>query len=105
MSPEARADLSVLLKDEPTLYLDEIADGFAVVHDCTIAIGTLCDAIQSMALTQKRLRKIASERDENLRAAFMSRMRAMYIREQLRFGDESSRSECSLSSSACPMDE
>lgn len=91
LSPEVRAELASLLRDEPTLFLDEIAEWLAIVHDALMALGALCDAIKNMALTRKQVRRTASQRDEPLRTEFMPRMRRMYRRDQLIFGDETSK--------------
>jgi len=84
------ADLVNLVHQNPTLYLDEIAEWLALVHDQPIPRSTLQRTLSSMNLTYKQLQRTAAERDEVARVNWHGTMQRHYTAEQMVFTDESS---------------
>uniref|UniRef100_A0A0W0FAC0 Tc1-like transposase DDE domain-containing protein n=1 Tax=Moniliophthora roreri TaxID=221103 RepID=A0A0W0FAC0_MONRR len=57
-------EITKLLQENPSLYLDEIIDWLALTHEQPISIGALCDNLRELGLTWKQARNIAAQRDE-----------------------------------------
>lgn len=55
---------------DPSIMLDELQWHLAIQHDIAISISALQETLVRVGLTRKVLQKIASERDEERRAAF-----------------------------------
>jgi transposase len=64
-----------LYERHPDTYLDELQWYLAIHHDIPISISSLQENLEKAGLTRKVLHKIASERDEERRNAFLHSMR------------------------------
>jgi len=93
ISADIANDIYELLRDDPSLYLDEIADWLVVAHDLDVPISTLDRAIRAMSLTRKRMKKAATERDEVERTEHMEYCRANLRASICIWTDESSYDE------------
>ncbi|KAJ7228549.1 hypothetical protein GGX14DRAFT_692529 [Mycena pura] len=82
--------LKQLLDETPTLFLDEIADFFAVTYAELVPLSTLCDTLHDIGYDRKVLRRIAAQRDNDLRTQWMLYMQQAFTARQL-FVDESRR--------------
>jgi len=86
---EVIADLVNLVHQNYTLYLDEIVEWLALVHDQPMPCSTLQCTLSSMNLTYKQLQRMEAEHDEVARANWRGTMRRHYTAEQMVFTDES----------------
>jgi transposase len=84
-------DLWVLIEESPALYLDEIVDYLAVVHEIHISIITLHNNLQALGLTYRMMQCTASQRDEQICQAWRDDIAANFSREQFVFTSESSK--------------
>jgi len=86
-------DLWVLIEESPALYLDEIVDYLAVVHEIHISILVIAlhNNLQALGLTYKMMQRTASQRDEQIRQAWRDDVAANFSREQFVFTGESSK--------------
>jgi transposase len=91
LNAAAIEDLHDLIQESPSLFLDEIADWLALYHDQPISTTALHDNLRDLGITYKKLRKVAAERDDAYRAAWMHDVLTHYTAEQLVFLDESSK--------------
>ncbi|KIJ09634.1 hypothetical protein PAXINDRAFT_87210 [Paxillus involutus ATCC 200175] len=82
-------DLWVL--ESPALYLDEIIDYLAVVHEIHISIIALHNNLQALGLTYRMMQRTTSQRDEQIRQAWRDDVAANFSREQFVFTGESSK--------------
>ncbi|KAK0433133.1 uncharacterized protein EV420DRAFT_1243331, partial [Desarmillaria tabescens] len=82
-------ELSLLIQESPSLFLDEIVEWLALMHDQPMPLSTLCDNLEDLGLRRKVLRRIALQRDEGLRTAWMDRILRIFTAEQMVFIDES----------------
>lgn len=80
-----------LLDESPALYLPEIADFFSIVYGEMIPISTLCRTIKDLGYDRKVLRRIAAQRDDVLRTAWMHWVLQNFTARQMVFTDESSK--------------
>src|SRR5882762_8585458 len=93
---EIVAELVELIHQNPTLYLDEIIEWLAVVHDQPISWSCMNDTLLTMNLASKQLQRTAAERDEVARSNWRKMMALHYTAEQLIFTDESSVDDCNF---------
>jgi hypothetical protein len=84
-------DLCELIHEAPSLFLDEIAEWLAIYHEQPISSTALHDNLHDLELTYKRLRKVAAERDDAYRAAWMYEITSNYTADQIVLLDESSK--------------
>ncbi len=84
-------ELSLLIQQSPSLFLDEIVEWLALMHDQPMPLSTLCDTLEDLGLQRKVLRRIALQRDEGLRTAWMDRILRTFTALQMVFIDESSK--------------
>ena len=56
-------DIQQILREDPTLLLDEIGEWLALYHDQPISTTALHINLQDLALTHKRIKWVAAERD------------------------------------------
>jgi hypothetical protein len=80
------------LHDNPDYFLNELADLTRTNRFIAIHFTTVFNELERAGMSRKKLRRIASERNEELRAAFISRM-AQYDASELGFIDEVSKDE------------
>ncbi|KAG5649179.1 hypothetical protein H0H81_005637 [Sphagnurus paluster] len=78
-----------LIKHNATYFLDELLHLLRTNRFISIHYTTIHHELERAGISRKRLRKIAAERDELGRAAFIGRM-AQYSPEELGFIDEMS---------------
>ena len=81
LAPAAMEDLRALLEESPTLYLDEIVDYLAVIHEIHISTTALHDNLKTLGLTYKRMHRTASQRDQEARQAWRDDITANFSRE------------------------
>lgn len=93
LSPLLMEELRLLIKDRPTLYLNEIVEWFATRRNFSVSISTIQRALVRLGLTYKKLRITASERDEVLRQQWKHQITGMFAAAQLVFADETSKDE------------
>jgi transposase len=86
-------DLLTLIKEQPQMYLNEIAEWLAIHHDMPISRSTLCSNLRDIGLKYKIMWRAAAERDEDARASFHAEIANNYSPEQLVFVDESSKDD------------
>ncbi|KAJ7210515.1 hypothetical protein GGX14DRAFT_363509 [Mycena pura] len=86
--PELLHILHQLLAESPSLFLDEIAEYFAVVHAESFPISTIYDAIKDMGYERMVLRRIAAQRDDDLRSEWMHFILANFTARQMVFTDD-----------------
>jgi transposase len=89
-------DLATLIAEAPEMYLDEIQDWIAVVHDVGLSIPALHENIRDCGMTYKMLHKAAAECDEEARAHWKVEMQANWIASQVVVVDETSKDERTL---------
>ena len=80
-----------LYKKAPSLYLDEIKEWLALYHDQPISTTALHNHLRVLGLTCKITRKVAAERDDAARAAWLYDINTNYMANQVVFLDESSK--------------
>ena len=85
-------DIQRLLREDPSL-LDEIKEWLALDHDQPISTTALHLNLRDLALTHKRLKRVAAERDGAYRTEWILNMTMNYTADQLVFLDESSKDE------------
>ncbi|VDC07111.1 unnamed protein product [Peniophora sp. CBMAI 1063] len=93
-----REDLQYLLKlirANPTYFLDELLDLTRKNRFISVHFTTIFNELKRLRVSRKKLRRIAAERDELARAAYVGRM-AQYLPEELGFIDEVSKDERTL---------
>ena len=66
------SDLHDLIRENPTLFLDEIGEWLALYHDQPISTTALHDNLWELGLTHKILRRAAAERDDIARADWLT---------------------------------
>ena len=90
------AYLLELLCDNPDFFLDELLNLLRTNRFISIHYTTIHRELGHAGVTHKKLERIAIERDEARRAAFVGRM-AQYTPQQLGFLDETSKDKRTLS--------
>lgn len=93
LNAEMRYELLEILKEDTTLYIEQLKDFFAVERDVVVARTTLQNTLKAMGVTRKKIRKEARERDEQARLEYLIHMRREYTVEQLVAVDESAKDE------------
>lgn len=91
LSTAIMLEIEELLKEDPSLYLDEICEWLAVFHDVPISLGGLCMNLKDFGLDRKVMRKVASQCNESLRTQWMDYVLQTFTAEQMVFLDESSK--------------
>lgn len=91
LSPQIRDDIYLLLKADPTLYLDEILDWMRIAYDQDFDDSLLSRGLKDMNLSMKRVKNDAAQRDEVDRTEFRAYCRANFLAEHFVFTDESSK--------------
>ena len=84
--------LKRLIKHRPDWFLDELLHLLATNRFISAHYVTIHRELERAGMSTKKLKKIARERNENLRADFVRHM-AQYLPEQLGFLDEVSKDE------------
>ncbi|KDQ08220.1 hypothetical protein BOTBODRAFT_91589, partial [Botryobasidium botryosum FD-172 SS1] len=82
--------IALLLREHPTLYLDELARWISTHYNVTISLSTLQHNLRDTGLTNKVVQKAPIERDAVRREAWVDYMSTYYVARQLVFVDESS---------------
>lgn len=89
-------ELTDLIKEMPSLYLDELAEWLAIYHDQPISTSALHNNLVELGLTHKLLHKTAAERDEVARTQWIHDVTSHYTAAQMVFIDESSKDNRTL---------
>jgi len=97
LNAAAIEDISDLILEAPSLFLEEIAEWLAVYHDQPIHTSALHRTLRDLGLTYKALRKAAAERDEVAVAEWLLMVTSNYTAEQCIWLDESSKDDRTLS--------
>ena len=84
--------LLMLIHDNPDYFLDELLHLLKTNRFISLHYTTIFRELEHLNVSLKKLKKIALERDEQLRADFIARM-AKYDPEELGFIDEMSKDE------------
>lgn len=90
-----KSDIQYLIKliqHKPDYFLDELEELLATNRLVSIHYTTVCRELLRAGISIKKIKRIAKERDENVRADFVRRI-AEYSPEQLAFMDEVSKDE------------
>ncbi|KAG1876245.1 hypothetical protein F4604DRAFT_1530447, partial [Suillus subluteus] len=93
-----REDIEYLLElvhDNPDYFLDELVSLARTNHFISIHFTTVFNELEHAGMSQKKLKCIASERNEELRAAFVARM-SQYDATEIGFIDEVSKDKWTL---------
>ena len=91
LNTQAIDDLRELIRETPSLYLDEIRDWLALYHDVPISTTALHYNLREHGLTYKLLRKAAAERDDIARSEWLLEITSLYTADQLVVLDETSK--------------
>jgi transposase len=86
-------ELRDLIVESPSLLLDEIGEWLAIYHDQPILSTALHDNLKDLGLTYKRLKRVATKRDDRYRAEWLHNITSNYTADQLVFLDESSKDD------------
>jgi len=86
-------DLYTLLEEAPEMYLSEIQDWIALAYEVHISKSALHMNIHDAGLSFKLLRKVAAERDEDLRQGWKQDVNTHFIASQMVFVDETSKDD------------
>ncbi|KAF8159926.1 hypothetical protein B0H34DRAFT_782497 [Crassisporium funariophilum] len=84
-----------ILDHNPDYFLDELLSLLKTNHFISVHYTTIYQELERLNVSQKKLRKIAIERDELWKADFVARM-AQYQPEELCFNDKMSRDARSI---------
>ena len=84
-------DLCQMISESPSLYLDEIGEWLAIYHNQPISRSALHRNLQDLALTCKKLCRVAAECNEEFRSEWLDNILTNYSTDQLVFLDESSK--------------
>jgi transposase len=87
--------LLMLIRDNPDYFLDELLHLLETNRFISVHYATIFYELVRLNVSRKKLKKIALERNEELRADFIARM-AKYDPEELGFLDEMSKDERSI---------
>jgi transposase len=79
--------LLILVCDNPDYFLDELLDLLKTKHFISVHFTTIHRELERAGVSRKKLKRIASERDEDQHAAFTIKM-SQYTPHQLGFLDE-----------------
>ncbi|KAG1837957.1 hypothetical protein C8R48DRAFT_550088, partial [Suillus tomentosus] len=93
-----REDIEYLLElvhDNPDYFLDELVSLARTNRFISIHFTTVFNELERAGMSRKKLKRIASERNEELRAAFVARM-SQYDATEIGFIDEVSKDERTL---------
>ena len=71
-------DIQLLLREDPTLLLDEIREWLALYHNQPISTAALHMTLRGLAFTHKRLKRVAAERDDAYRMEWILNMTTNY---------------------------
>ena len=96
LNPDTTHDLATLLAEAPEMYLDEIQDWVALVHDVSISKAALHKNIRDCGMTYKLLQKAALERDEEARTQWKTDMQENWVARQCVVVDETSKDDRTL---------
>jgi len=80
--------LRELIRETPSLFLDEIGEWLALYHDVPISTTALHNNLRQLGLTYKLLRKAAAERNDIARADWLLEITTLYTADQLVILDE-----------------
>ncbi|KIO16531.1 hypothetical protein M407DRAFT_36933, partial [Tulasnella calospora MUT 4182] len=80
LNAEMRYELMEILKEDTTVYIEQLKDFFAVERDVAVARTMLQNTLKAMGVTRKKIRKEARERDELARIDYLIHMRREYTR-------------------------
>ncbi|THU77296.1 hypothetical protein K435DRAFT_619764, partial [Dendrothele bispora CBS 962.96] len=93
VSTELREDLVSLSRESPELFLEEIQEWIAVAHEAAISRSHLWQILEDCAISYKKLRREAAERDEELRNQWKAAYQLQYTASQILFIDETSKDD------------
>ena len=79
-----------LVQQNPDYFLDELLDLLTTNRFISIHFSTICRELERAGMSRKKLKRIAIERDEERRAAFIAEM-AQYQADEIGFLDETSK--------------
>ncbi|GBC10714.1 hypothetical protein RclHR1_09850003 [Rhizophagus clarus] len=88
-----------IIQEKSDSYLDELVKEIENRINKTISTSTLSRYLDHCGITRKKLTKLAREKNELLRSAFISKIGSQYRPDQLIFIDESSKDERTLNRS------
>ena len=84
-------DLQEMIKETPSLFLDEIGEFLALYHDQPILTTALHDNLCDLGLTYKLLHRVAAERDDVARAEWLHDILVNFTADQMVFLDKASK--------------
>jgi hypothetical protein len=84
-----------LIRDNPDYFLDELLSLLETNHFISVHYTTIFRELEQLDVSQKKLNKIALERDKERRADFIACM-AQYSPEEVGFLNEMSKDACSV---------
>lgn len=61
-------ELGELIRENPSLLLDEIAEWLALYHDQPISMKAFHDNLQGLGITYNHLRRVAAQRNDTHRS-------------------------------------
>lgn len=91
LTSQIMEELGELIRENPSLLLDEIAEWLALYHDQPISMTALHDNLRGLGITYKHLRRVAAQRDDTHRSDWLRNITSNYSADQLVFLDESSK--------------
>jgi transposase len=87
--------MTALINHRPDWFLDELLGLLDTNRFISVHFTTIYRELERSGVSPKKLRRIAKERDEDLRADFV-RIMGQYSAEEIGFLDEFSKDECTL---------
>ena len=87
-------DIQQLLREDPSLLLDEIKEWLTLYHNQPISTTALHLNLWDLTLTHKHLKHVATKQDDTYRTEWILNMTMNYTMDQLVFLDKSSKDKC-----------
>ena len=81
------------LEEYPTVRRDEVCDFLSDEYDIECGVHTVGRVLKELKMTHKVARRIHTEQDDELRAAYLAEIAQMYSAEQIVAIDESAANE------------
>jgi len=83
LNAAALADVTELICESPSLFLDEIGEWLALYHDQPIHTSSLHRTLQDIGITYNVMRRVAAERDDIARTNWLHEVISHYSAEQI----------------------
>ena len=68
------------LVNKPTIYLEELQKDLNEATGTSVSLATICRTVHRLGFTRKRVKKIALQQSDNLRAKYMAEISVFFAR-------------------------